>query len=417
MKYYIVIVLITLLSISANGGEMAVVTLSDLIDEALRNNPDIKAAAFATYSARSRVSQAGALMDPQLTYMREQMPGFRWNEAMMQKIELMQMVPFPTKLANQRDIAVVQTDRADKRETEITNSVIARVKAAYFELWFAQQSIGLNRRNAGLLKQFADVARTKYSVGSVSQQDVLRAYVEIAKLDNQLTSLRQQELSAKSMLMATLDRNPQDTLGMAVVSEHVQFSYDLDSLQRMAMLHRPALAHDSLMVEESRVMLSLAKQEYIPDLTFGVGYVSEPRGTFTGWNMSVGVSLPFAPWTLGKANARVEEAEASMNASVAAYSVTRNMVRAEVRDMFYKVEASRSQLENYRTLIVPQAEQSVQASIAAYQTGAADFLSLIDAYRTLVDLREEALMRRMEFEQALAELERVVGTRNTLYGE
>lgn len=414
MKYYIVIVMFMLLSISAKGGGTAVVTLSDLVEEALRNNPEMKAAVYATHSTQSRVSQAGALMDPELTYMREQMPGFRWNEAMMQKIELMQMVPFPTKLANRREAAVVQTGRADKRAAEIVNSVIARLKTAYFELWFSQQAIELNRKNTGLLKQFAEAARTKYSVGLVSQQDVLRAYVEIAKLDNQLASLRQQELSAKSVLMAILDRAPQDTLGMAVASEHVQFLPSLDSLLHVAVAHRPALAHDSLMVEESRTMLSLSKQEYLPDLILGIAYVSEPRGTFTGWNMSVGISLPFAPWTLGKANARLEEAEASLNASAAGYLATRNMVRSEVQDMYYKVEASKIQLENYRTLVVPQAEQSVQASMVAYQTGAADFLSLIDAYRTLVDLREEALMRRLEFEQGLAELERVVGTRDTL---
>jgi outer membrane protein TolC len=60
-------------------------------------------------------------------------------------------------------------------------------------------------------------------------------------------------------------------------------------------------------------------------------------------------------------------------------------------------------------VILPQAQQSLKASITAYQNGRTDFLMLFDAYRTLVELSMESLMVRMQFEQAVAELERQVG--------
>jgi cobalt-zinc-cadmium efflux system outer membrane protein len=85
------------------------------------------------------------------------------------------------------------------------------------------------------------------------------------------------------------------------------------------------------------------------------------------------------------------------------------MVTSEITDLYYRVESAKRQIETYRTVILPQARQSVQASVAAYQTGRTDFLMLIDAYRTLVDLSMERLMLRMQFEQEVAELERAAG--------
>lgn len=393
----------------ARGAQTPQHTLHNLIEEALRNNPEIRSAMWQSDAAAARVSQVSSLDDPEFTYMREQMPGFRWDRAMMQKFEIMQTVPFPTKLAGRSDVAGLQSARAASAATDKTQDVITQLKSIYYELWFVQQSILLNRENVALLNTMAESAGRKYTVGTSSQQEVIKAHVEIAVLDNQRFALRQKELSAKAMLMAILNRPPDDTLAMVFLPEEVVSVYPLDSLQRLALAYRPMVVHDSLLVEESRTVLSLAKQEYIPNLKFGVGYVTEPQGSFTGWSVSAGISLPFAPWTLGKAGARVEEAEASVKAASATNDATRNMVRSDVQNRYYQVEAARKQMENYRNIILPRAEQSLQVSLTGYQTGTTDFLPLIDSYRTLVTLREEALKLRVQFEQGLAGLERAVG--------
>ena len=166
------------------------------------------------------------------------------------------------------------------------------------------------------------------------------------------------------------------------------------------------------MIDESKTMLSMAKQEYLPDFKFGIERITEPMGPFTGWSVSAGITLPFAPWTLGKASARVDEANAAIVRSHAFYSATRNMVITNIKDLYYKASGTKQQLDIYNSAILPQAKQSVQASLTDYQTGRTDFLMLIDAYRTLVSLSKEYFMTRMRYEQTIAELEREVGTQN-----
>ena len=384
--------------------------LDTLIAEAMKNNPEIRAALAEVDVMRARVSQAGTLDDPELKFMQEGMPDFKFNEAMFSRLELMQMIPFPTKLGVRKDMANIQARSAHSEQLEKVNEVLTKLKSTYVELWFIQQNIALAQENSQLMKQFLSIAQIKYTTGQVPQQDILKAQIEIAMIGNEQISLRQKELSMKAMLMSLLNRDDRDTITTAMMPVEVSFSLNLDSLLNYALHNRPMIVKDSLMIDESKTMLSMAKQEYLPDFKFGIERMTEPMGSFTGWSISAGITIPFAPWTLGKAGARVDEANAAIIRSNASYTSTRNMVSSNIKDLYYKIQSLNQQLDIYNSSILPQTKQSIQASLTSYQTGTTDFLMLIDAYRTLVNLSKEYFMTRMQFEQNVAELEREVGT-------
>ena len=407
MKCLFVLLLVLPAELLGQGSDT--LNLDQLVLEALRNNPELKAAEYNRDAMEARVPQAGSLDDPELQYMREEMPGFRWKDAMYSRIELMQMFRFPGKLSTRTEIAEIAAEHAHHDHMEKANEVLMKLRSGYFELWFAQQSIALNRENSRLLQQFTQIAQTRYGVGEALQQDVLKSYVEVAKLDNQVITLRQQELSAKAMLSALLNRKLNDTLGIATVPNDIIPVPTVDTLQHLALRYRAMLLHDSLSVEESEAMLLLAEKEYLPDFKLGLEYVTIPVSDFKGWSVRAGITLPFAPWTLGKANARVEEATISIDKAKETLQNSRNMVRSSIRELYFKAQSLKKQLENYSGVIVPQSQQALRASLMAYQTGKTDFLMLIDSYRTLVELSMEKLMLRMQFEQTIAEMKRAVG--------
>jgi len=392
--------------------EPAVVDLQFLIAEAVMNNPSIKADLSKMDMMEARANQATVLDYPELKFMQDEMPDFNFGQAMYSRIELMQTIPFPTKLGTRGDIAHLQAEHAHHDHLETINDVIAKLKSAYYELWFIQQNIILDKENARLLNQFVKIAQIKYGVGSVSQQDVLKGEVEQAMITNDLLSWRQKELSAKAMLMAVLNRNPEDTIGYAVIPEQIVFDANIDSLIGWAMQNRPMIIHDSLSILEEQTNLTIAKQEYLPDFKFALERVTSPSSNFRGWSVSVGMTLPFAPWTLGKVSARNDEANAAIDHSQYSYSADRNMIKSNIKDLYYKADAGKRQLTNFQTGILPQARQSVNGSLTAYQTGITDFLMLIDAYRTYVNLTKDYFMIRMQFELNMALLEREVGSQD-----
>src|ERR1051326_3702028 len=243
-----------------------------------------------------------------------------------------------------------------------------------------------------------------------SQQDVLKAQVEQAMISNELITLRQQELSAKSMLMSILDRSEGDTLGFAVIPEEFSFDANLDSVIAVAMQARPMILHESLRVDEQKVRLSLARKEYLPDFTFALDRVTSPSSGFRGWSVSAGITLPFMPWSLPGVSAGVDEAAAMVDGSRASYHAARLMGINNIKNLYYKAESYKRQLDLYRQAVLPQARQSLDLGLSSYQTGKTDFLMLIDQYRSYARYTQEYFMIRMNFEQTLADLEFEAGS-------
>jgi outer membrane protein TolC len=389
--------------------------LRDLVEETLDRNPDIEASRQQMAVMGAKVPQEASLAPPELIFMREGMPSFRYSEAMFSRVEIMQMLQFPTKLSTKREIAEINADHAHHDHMEKEFDVLFRLKSAYAELWYLQQSIGLTRRNGELLQQALAVVRARYGAGNAGEEDVLKASVESARNDNLVVSLRQRELGTKSMIMAILDRPDSDTLGVAVMPDSLILSVSPDTLIARGMEYRPMLQHGSLAVLEQKALLSAARQEYIPDLRIGLQYMSAPLTGFNGWTLTAGITLPFAPWALGARGGRIDESEAGISRAEAALAASRAMVRAEIRDRYSRAVADREQEALYRTTMLPQAEGALRSALAAYRSGRGDLLMVLDSSRMLRDLKMEALMLRMDFARSIAGLEQEIGVRDLTY--
>jgi outer membrane protein TolC len=123
----------------------------------------------------------------------------------------------------------------------------------------------------------------------------------------------------------------------------------------------------------------------------------------------VGISLPFAPWTIGRASGEVDEARAEINMRKATYRNTTNMVLFAVKEAYTNVETAERFVNLYKDSVLPQAEQSLNAAVAAYKTQQADFLSLLDSYRTLRVFQLEYYEALANYHRNLAALDRAVG--------
>jgi outer membrane protein TolC len=261
------------------------------------------------------------------------------------------------------------------------------------------------------------VALARYRSGAVPQTDVLKAQIELEKLDIELAMNRQEELSAKAELMAILNRPPADTIGYAAVSEEVIFSASLDSLEALAVSQRPMLVHDSLSIAELDAERSLAGQEYLPDFRLGLQYVTSPTTDFTGWGISAGITLPFAPWSVGRTNAEVDRTDAVRAAARARYGSSRSMVLASVRDNFYRASSRKAALEAYQRKIIPDAEAVLSTSSSAYEAGSMDFVNLLDSYLRHLTIIREYFQFRLDFEKAVTGLELATGMQGATAGQ
>ena len=91
------------------------------------------------------------------------------------------------------------------------------------------------------------------------------------------------------------------------------------------------------------------------------------------------------------------------------FDATQTEALGLVRDQLKKIQTAANQYELYRDRLIPLANETVEASRAAYEAATGGFLELITARRTLQDVESMALNRLVEHEVAIVELEAITG--------
>ena len=124
----------------------------------------------------------------------------------------------------------------------------------------------------------------------------------------------------------------------------------------------------------------------------------------------VGVTWPKAPWSRGKIDARVAEQTAAVEGAKARERALENTVRLGVQEGFVRAKAAQDRAVLLRTTVIPQSEQTLDVSRVAYQTDRVDFQSLIDNERTVLAAQLDYFRALSDFNQALADLERAIGS-------
>ena len=118
----------------------------------------------------------------------------------------MQMFPFPGKLSLRGNIARLETGRVERMADETWWEVRTRAATAFYEIHEADRRIEVMRETLGLLEEFRRVAQAMYSAGQGQQSDVLRASVEVARMDAEISRMLAMRVSAVSRLNGTLGR-------------------------------------------------------------------------------------------------------------------------------------------------------------------------------------------------------------------
>lgn len=388
---------------------MPSLVLPDLIKEVLARNPELVAARQQWVASSQRIAQARALEDPSLSVQWWNTPqSFNLGRAQNTIIGLSQKFPFPGKLALREEVASRSAGITEQALRGKERDLIVRVKGGYYDLFLDHKAIQIHHEQIDLLRQFVEIATAKFRAGKGSQVDVLKAQVELSTLHQQLPVLEQRRDTTQGKVNTLLDRDPRFPLGLPEGPREERFDKDLEDLYRLATTARPELKAADLAVQRNEQSRALALREYYPDFNVAFQRFQNFQAN-DGFGAYVAMSIPFAFWSKPKYDAAVQEAAAATAAARADLHTLENLTRFQIRDLLAKVRASWEVATLYRTTVLPQAEQGVEAARAGYRTGRSGFLDLIEADRARRGFQLEYYRALVERERRLAELEQVVG--------
>jgi cobalt-zinc-cadmium efflux system outer membrane protein len=383
------------------------------ISYALSQNPDIEVARKRVDVAAYRVPQAASLRDP--TFGVTAFPEPVQTAAGQQEVALTasQHLPWFGKLSTRAAAAEADTNVARAQLAAVELEVIEQVKRAYYELYFIQKAIGITEENRKLLLDFVRIADSKYRTGKASQQDVLRAQVEVSNLDNRLIRLRQRIDSSQAKLARLLHVSPDTPVRALEQPPQEQIPQDLESLYEQAIAGQPELHAQLAAVKRDRRKVELARLEYFPDLTAGVSWLgTSATGLSPVANGEDPLLLGFSvnvPIHRKRLHAGVREAESRVVASTRQYDSLRDRTAESVKDLYSQATSQYDLVKLFRDDIIPKSSQTLEVSQAAYQVGGVDFLTLIDNWQQLLRFRIAYYRLESQLQQTLATLERVVG--------
>jgi cobalt-zinc-cadmium efflux system outer membrane protein len=391
----------------------AEVKLDEIVKEALEKNPLLRAAYQEWQAVLERVPQAKSLPDPMVSYSRfgssiETRLGPQRN-----KISLSQSIPFFGKLSLKGKIAERGASVLKEQYNRARAEVILEVKISYYTLYWLDNVIQISQEEKEVLKRLARIAQKKYETGQANQQDVLKAQLEMSKVEDKILGLNQARKAAASELNALLDRSPDSPVGMAKEPEIYPFGEDVETLYQLAEKERPEMRKARRIIEMNEESLKLAKKNYYPDFKIMFDYVDIGGGT-TGqiedgrdsWMGSVGINIPI--WR-GKLHAAEAEAALHLKASQEKYAEVKNETLSRVRTLHFEAETAKDQISLYKYSLLPQAEQAFKASEVSYLAGKVDFLNLLDSERMVLMVKTGYHKAISDYGRSLARLERAVG--------
>ncbi|MBI3011714.1 MAG: TolC family protein [Candidatus Omnitrophica bacterium] len=390
------------------------VSLDALLVEARGRNPALRAAREQWRAAKLRVPQASALPDPMVGYM---VMGTMLETSLgPQKniFEAEQMVPFPGKLWEKHRIAGAEAQASQAKLQMTERDVILKVSETYYDLYATDAVTGAVEEIEEALKKFEGIAQARYAAQGGSQRDVAKAQVEVSDVLQRLLMLRQQRETVAAMLNALLDRDPHTPVGRAEQPELPTLSQTLEELLAMAEKKRPELGEASAMVKREQHANTLAKLEYLPDVSVGFQYNRIGAGTTTmandgrdAWMVPLKINVPL--WQ-NRLIPSVLEAKRNLRASQAKLAQAENLTEYEVKDAYYRFTAAKQVVEVYQNALIPEAELAFQSDQAGYEAGRVDVLNLIDSERVYLNAQVAYYQALAEALKSFAALERAVGT-------
>ncbi len=363
--------------------------LNSLISAALAQNPDLLSARARWQMFRARIIPAASLDDPLLAIAFNNYPvdKFRDDETPMtgKVIKLSQKFPFPGKLAAKED-AARQLALWYKGVYEDQRLRLSRqVKDTWYNLYFIDKSIEITRKKAALIKDFIKLTETNYEVGRGLQQDVLKAQVEYSRLTDQLLQLSQKRQTSLARLNTLINQAPEHKLPVPAALKQRPMSMNAAELQRQALTKRPLFTAYKALMASYQAKIDLARLNYRPDFKAGVAYTfREPVGAASDGTdfaaVEIGMNIPLFQ---AKRDAALSGAQAGLRLIRRQYEKFKNQTAFEISDALNDMKKNQRQAILYKTGIIPQANQSFEASMGAYQEGKVSFLTLLDNLMTL----------------------------------
>ncbi len=386
--------------------------------EVLDRNPGLAAAVADARAASARTAQRQSLPDPMLAVTWFAMSPQTRVGPQKAGVSLAQRLPWFGKLDLQGRAAALDAIAADARVEALKIELLTRTRTLHQELLFedVQEQILDEERSA--LERFEELARARYASGAGHRQAVVKLQAEITRADARRLGIDQRRAELTAAVNVLRDLSSHTAVRLARGDRHFDLPVDLVFLRTRAVVARPEVTAADAEVAAADVRVQLAAKRRSPDVTVGLSYgfvgrrddaageANPPQGNGNDiLALSGGINLPV--WSKAL-DAGVEETVQKRLSAEERRRAVIAVIEGELGDVARRIPVMREQLELFEQTLLVQARESLHSAEIAYASGTGGALDLLDAERTLHEIRLGAERTRADLAIARARLEGVI---------
>ena len=368
------------------ASEQKTITLEELQQMALQNNPTFRQSAANIQAAEGRKKQSGLYPNPTVGYQGEQIRGgsFHGGE---QGFFVQQDIVLGGKLGLNRKIFDHELKQAETEAEEQKLRVVTNVRMSYIQALAAQQMLELRHNLSKLADDAVETSHQLANVGQADAPDVLESEVEAQQAQLAVTMAEQTQQRVWRALAAVVG-NPRLPLMKLEGKLEDTPPVNADELVERMVNESPAVRIAELGIQRTEATLARAKREPIPDLQFRGGLqhngelLSNGRAVGLQGFADVGVRIPLFNRNQGNvatANADAERAKREVER-------VKLVLRERAASVVENYTFSQTAVDRYKNQMIPRARKAYEMYSKKYQEMAAAYPQVLVAQRTLMQL-------------------------------
>lgn len=383
--------------------------------DSLDAHPMIEAARAGVRAGEARIGPAGRWPDPRVQFglMGRELPGLGLQSPLgMTTLQVTQMIPLAGQPGLAARAAEARAAAARERVTEARWEVRSRAAMLFYDLYLAKEGLELAAASKRVLEQVAATATGLYAAGEGRQSDVLRAQVEVARMNEDIVRMQALSQSMAIQLNAMLRRPLNTAIGAVARPVLPDTLPPIDSLERGTLADRALLRAGRRELEASEAGVARARRDIWPDLEVGLQYGQRPMedgGTDRMISLMFGASVPIHAGSRQK-QMRLE-ALAMRDETAAELTELEAETRGRLGVLYAEFQRAAALSALYQASVIPQAEANAAAALSAYGQGSSALAELLEAQLAVIRYRSALVQWQAEQGKAVAELERLVAAR------
>ncbi len=386
----------------APSDTLGTIDMNQALALALMHNPDLAGFAHQVRSAEGRALQAGMVPNPEVEIEMEEISDAGFDDAVASFL-LSQPIELGGKRKKRVQLAHLEAAAA-RWEYEMTRlDVAASTKKAFTEVIAAQEKVTLALEMILLSEQMVETVSERIDAGRDSPIEEARALTSLAsaqierrKAESDLVTARE-HLSSLWGNSAPVFENAQGDLSLF---KPVPPFGELSTRVRQ----NPDIARWDTIIEQSKYTVSLEKAMRIPDLALSAGLEYSNGERETTYRLGLALPLPLFDRNQGgllEAQSNLLKAEQERDAAAVG-------VLAVLTEAYQVLVSSHDEAVTLQGQVLPAAERALEGSREGFRRGKYSHLEVIDAQRTLFELKWQYVDALVRYHLARADIERLI---------